>query len=193
MNQFGILEKPSPWIVRFAALLPAGEVLDLACGSGRHARFLATAGHSVLAVDRNAEALASARGDGVTVMQFDFERASHGSWTWPFERERFAAIVVTNYLHRPLFPFMLDSLAAGGVLLYETFAQGNERFGKPSNPDFLLTPGELLRLVLSATPPDFRVVAYEEGRVDSPRPAIIQRICAVKSGLDAPPSSLCTS
>ena len=150
---------PSPWIVRFAPLVPAGaRVLDLACGTGRHARLFADRGCRVLAVDRDAAALAAlARVAGVETARLDLETGA-----WPLAGEEFDAIVVANYLHRPLFPFLLASLAPDGLLLYETFARGNEAFGRPSNPDFLLEPGELLRLVAGR----LKVVAYEEGQVD---------------------------
>ena len=171
------LAMPSPWVARFARLIPRGEVLDLACGSGRHARMLAALGHPVLAVDRDATALAQAAEQGVTLLQLDLESGA----AWPFEACRFAAIVVTNYLHRPLFPSLLASVAPGGVLIYETFALGNERFGKPSNPDFLLAPGELLERVQSDADYRWRVIAYEDGYIDQPKPAMVQRICAVKA------------
>jgi SAM-dependent methyltransferase len=160
----------SPWVRRFAALVPAGEVLDLASGYGRHARLFAALNHAVLAVDRDADALASLADAGITTQQADLE----GGNPWPFAPARFTGIVVTNYLHRPLFPQLLASLAPGGILLMETFAQGNGQFGKPSNPDFLLAPGELL-----AATQGLHVLAYEDGYVDSPRKAFVQRICAI--------------
>jgi SAM-dependent methyltransferase len=155
-------------------------VLDLACGAGRHARLLAAAGHPVLALDRDPAALQAAAGPGIATLAFDLEAAD---MQWPFAPGRFAGIVVANYLHRPLFPHLLASLAAGGVLLYETFALGNERFGKPSNPDFLLKPGELLQLGVG-----LRVVAFEDGYVDAP--AMVQRLCAVKPGDGLQPERL---
>lgn len=168
------LDTPSVWVARFAPLIPTGEVLDLACGSGRHARFLAGLGYPVVAVDRDASALASAGGPGIAVSQVDLE--VDGA-VWPFAKGRFAGVVVTNYLHRPLFPHILRSLAPGGILVYETFGAGNEQFGKPSNPDFLLRTGELLDF---ATKNDMRVIAFEDGYVETPKPAMVQRICAVK-------------
>lgn len=166
---------PSAWIVRFAALIRAGgRVLDLACGTGRHARFLAGLGHAVAAVDRDAAALSALAGlTGVTPLQADLEGAP-----WPFGGQSFAAIVVTNYLYRPLFPHLIEALAEGGVLLYETFMQGNERFGRPSNADFLLRPGELLE----AFGARLHVVAFEQGEVRQPKPAVVQRLCAVRTG-----------
>jgi SAM-dependent methyltransferase len=163
---------PSAWVQRFAAQIPAGEVLDLACGSGRHARLLAGLGHPVLAVDRNAEALAACAAPGIVTELRDLEAGA----AWPYGAGRFAGIVVTNYLHRPLFPVLFDSLAPGGLLIYETFALGNERYGKPSSPAFLLRPGELLELAASRGNA-LRIIAYEDGRIDQPRPARVQRIC----------------
>ena len=172
------LDQASAWVTRFAKLIPPGEVLDLACGGGRHARFLAGQGHAVLALDRDAAVLGTLAGDLIRTLPFDLEA---GEFSWPFEPERFAGIVVTNYLHRPLFPFILGSLVKDGVLLYETFAQGNERFGKPSNPNFLLAPGELLEQVRLDPANRMRILAYEDGYTDLPKPAMVQRICAMKS------------
>jgi len=183
------LDLPSVWVTRFAPLMPPGETLDLACGSGRHARLLSSLGHSVLAVDRDVEALARVNGTGISTLQIDLEDADGQQLSWPFEATRFAGIVVTNYLHRPLFHGMFDSLAEGGVLVYETFAAGNERFGKPSNPRFLLQPGELLDLVRNAGFP-LRVIAFEDGYIDVPRPAMMQRICVRKEGRGTPPQTL---
>jgi SAM-dependent methyltransferase len=171
------LEKASVWISRFAPLIPAGEVLDLACGAGRHSRLLAKLDHSVLAVDRNPESLTLAAGEGITTQQVDLESGDEKS-RWPFAQNRFAGIVVTNYLFRPLFDSIIAGLAPNGVLLYETFAEGNEQFGKPSNPDFLLKNGELLEM---ASKHGLRVVAYESGYVETPKPAMVQRICLIKS------------
>jgi SAM-dependent methyltransferase len=167
-------EQVSSWVQRFAPLVPGGEVLDLACGTGRHARHMVTLGHSVVAVDQNADSLAAAAGDGIVTSQIDLE--ADGA-VWPFGPGRFAGIVVTNYLHRPLIADMLGSLAPNGVLIYETFADGNAEFGKPSNPAFLLASGELLDW---AARHELRVIAFEDGRVESPKPALVQRICAVK-------------
>jgi SAM-dependent methyltransferase len=165
-------DTPSTWVRRFAASVPPGEVLDLACGSGRHARLFAELGHPVLAVDRDPQALAASAGPGITTLQQDLE--GEGA-RWPFEAGRFAGIVVTNYLHRPLLADLVSSLAPGGVLIYETFALGNEAFGKPSNPAFLLRPGELLAL---AQENGLAVLAYEDGVVNEPKPARVQRLCA---------------
>ncbi|HWW72328.1 MAG TPA: SAM-dependent methyltransferase, partial [Duganella sp.] len=135
---------------------------------------LASLGHSVVAVDRDPEALALAAGPDITTSAIDLEEEGAA---WPFGPARFAGIVVTNYLHRPLTAAMIASLAPDGVLLYETFADGNAQFGKPTNPDFLLRPGELLDW---ARDHGLRVVAFEEGVVDAPKTAMVQRICAVK-------------
>lgn len=179
---------PSAWVQRFSAILPAGEVLDLACGSGRHVRLLAGQGRPVLAVDRNLEALNGAALPGVSLLEADLEAEAPA---WPaslFASGRYAGIVVTNYLHRPLFPLLFDSLAEGGLLIYETFAAGNARFGKPSSAAFLLQPGELLGLALahSQRAHGLRVLAYEDGYVNHPRPAMVQRICVVKASAVEP-------
>lgn len=167
---------PSGWIVRWADRVPAGgAVLDVACGNGRHARCFAARGHPVEAVDRDAAMVAGLSGvPGITARCADLEGGP-----WPYEGWQFAGIVVTHYLHRPLFPRLLSSLGPGGVLIYETFAAGNERYGRPSNPDHLLRPGELLEVVRGR----LRVVAYEELYVPEPRPAMVQRICAVNGSL----------
>ncbi len=168
---------PSGWVRRWARLIPAGgRVLDLACGSGRHARFLAGRGYRVEAVDRDPEAVAALSGvPGIVARAADLEGGP-----WPYERERFAGIVVCNYLHRPLFPRLLAALEETGVLIYETFAAGNERCGRPGNPDFLLRPGELLETVRGK----LGVVAFEEGLVMAPKTAVVQRICAVRMNHD---------
>ena len=163
----------SAWVRRFAPLVREGEVLDLACGGGRHARHFASLGHSVLALDRDATALAELAADGFATLQFDLE---DGLSAWPFAAARFAGIVVTNYLHRPLFGNLARSLAPDGVLIYETFSIGNEAFGKPSNPDFLLKEGELLGL---AAAHGMRVLAFEDGVSSAPKAAMVQRLCAV--------------
>lgn len=170
MNRHGV-EPASPWVVRWIPLIkPGGTVLDVACGSGRHARLLAQRGLDVVAVDRDAQVI-----PGVRFKQADLENGN----PWPFPGEHFNGIVVTNYLHRPLFPHLLDALAPGGVLIYETFALGNERYGKPSNPEFLLRPGELRKAF-----GHLAVQGFEEGFHERPRPSMLQRICAVK----APPA-----
>jgi SAM-dependent methyltransferase len=163
----------SDWVRRFAPLVGEGEVLDLACGGGRHARHFAALGHPVLALDRDPAALRDAAGAGIDTLLFDLE---DGVSEWPLAAERFAGIVVTNYLHRPLFGRLARSLAPSGVLIYETFSIGNEAFGKPSNPDFLLHEGELLAL---AAFNGLRVIAYEDGYAAAPKAAMVQRLCAV--------------
>ena len=164
---------PSAWVVRWAGHIPeGGRVLDLASGSGRHARSLAARGHPVEAVDRDPELAARLDGiDGIDVRVADLEAGP-----WPYAEERFAGIVVTNYLHRPLLPAIVEALGFGGVLIYETFAMGNERYGRPSNPAYLLQPGELLEVARQ----QLRVIAYEDVIVADPRPAAVQRICAVR-------------
>lgn len=166
-------EAPSAWVRRFSALVAAGgNVLDLACGRGRHARMFAALGHSVVAVDRDAAAGRALDGvAGVTFVEADLEGAP-----WPLSGRTFDAIVVTNYLHRPLMSVLVDSLRPGGVLIYETFAAGNERYGKPSNPAFLLRAGELFETFA----PRLHVLAYEDGVTDTPRAARIQRLAAVR-------------
>jgi len=170
------LQTPSAWVVRWSGLVPAGgRVLDIACGSGRHARLFAARGHPVEAVDRDPAKLASLAG----IPRISARSADLEGGQWPYPGERFAGIVVANYLHRPLFPHLLAALAAGGVLIYETFAVGNERYGRPSNPAHLLTPGELLDVVRGR----LRVIAYEDLEVSEPRLAMVQRICAIKASV----------
>lgn len=140
-------------------------MLDVACGSGRHARWFAERGIGVVAVDRVPQSIPGAR-----FVQADLEAGA----AWPFAPARFAGIVVTNYLHRPLFPDLRASLAPDGVLIYETFMLGNERYGRPSNPAFLLQPGELLSAFGG-----LRILAFEQGRIKAPKPALIQRLCAM--------------
>lgn len=166
------LRPASPWVRRFLELVPAdGPVLDLACGSGRHARLFLTRGQPVVALDRDLSGLADLAGQaGLEAIEADLEDGS----PFPLEGRRFAAVVVVNYLHRPLLPLLVEAVAPGGLLLYETFAQGNERFGRPRNPDFLLAPGELLDAVHGR----LRVLAYEDLIVERPRPAAVQRLCA---------------
>lgn len=160
-------EPAAAWVSRFAPLVkPGGSVLDVACGGGRHCRLLLARGHAVTGIDKD---IAFTRADGAELIAADLEDGS----PWPLPDRRFDAVVVTNYLWRPLFPALLGALAEGGVLIYETFAQGNEAFGRPRNPDFLLARGELLARAAGLT-----VVAYEDGVVENR--AVMQRICAVK-------------
>jgi len=156
---------PSGWVVRWAPLLtPGSRVLDVASGGGRHARYLAGLGHAVTAVDREPPAL-----PGVRSLQADLEDGS----PWPLGGERFDGIVVANYLYRPIFPALAAALAPGGILIYETFMTGNERFGRPANPAFLLRPGELWTAFGG-----LQVIAFEQGRAAAPKPAMRQRLCA---------------
>jgi SAM-dependent methyltransferase len=151
-------------------------VLDVACGSGRHVRWLAEQGGRVTALDRDADALAGLS-SVAEVVQADIEGAA-----WPLPGRRFDAVLVTNYLHRPLFPLLLASLCDGGVLIYETFAHGHQTVGRPSRPDFLLQPGELL-----AATQGLRVVAYEDGFADTP-PRFVQRVVAIREAASDPPA-----
>lgn len=172
---------PSRWIARFARLIPPGSrVLDLACGHGRHSRFLAQRMCDVIAIDRDVAALATVAGvPRVTTIAADLEAGP-----WPLAGQHFDAIIVANYLHRPLFPKLLDALSGDGTWLYETFAAGNADYGRPSNPDHLLADGELLSLLH----PRLTIVAFEQGRVGGARPAVVQRIAAVGSARRWPPS-----
>lgn len=164
---------PSPWVARFAHLAD-GTLLDVACGSGRHTRLFAKQNLPVTAIDRDLSRLGNLHDlPGVTALEVDLESET----PWRPDVASWDTIVVTNYLWRPLLPHLVTALRPGGVLIYETFAVGNEAFGKPSNPDFLLQPGELLDAI-SGT---LTVVAYEHGEVATPQPAVIQRICAVRS------------
>ena len=184
------LEPPSSWVKRWAHLLPLSkklnendsadiaDVLDLACGHGRHMQYLSGLGHKVLGVDRNAEALKTASQWGDALLA-DIENAA-----WPLDGRTFKAVVVTNYLWRELFPKILNSLAEGGVLIYETFSQGNEAFGKPSRPEFLLQSGELLVRCKG-----LRIVAFEEGWMPSPD-RLIQRVVAIRLPSALEPSAL---
>jgi SAM-dependent methyltransferase len=168
-------EAASPWIARWAHLVPPnGTVLDVACGHGRHTRFFAQRGCRVTAVDRDADALASLHGVA-EIVQADIENGP-----WPFASREFDAVVVTNYLWRPLLPAILACVAPGGVLLYETFAVGNEAFGKPSRPDFLLKPAELLAVCAG-----LQVIAFEQGRLHDPD-RVVQRIAASRPGKSPP-------
>ncbi|MBL0727119.1 bifunctional 2-polyprenyl-6-hydroxyphenol methylase/3-demethylubiquinol 3-O-methyltransferase UbiG [Piscinibacter sp. HJYY11] len=166
----------SPWLQRWSHLVPAGAtVLDVACGSGRHVRWFAERGCRVTGVDRNAAAVEPLRAVAEVVVA-DIE-----GQPWLLLGRRFDAVVVTNYLWRALLPTIIDSVAEGGVLLYETFADGNQTIGKPSRPDFLLQPGELLQAAQG-----LHVIAYEDGFLDSPD-RFVQRITAVRPASGSPP------
>jgi SAM-dependent methyltransferase len=161
---------PSPWVKRFLPLIkPGGLVLDLAAGSGRHVRLLRECGFAVRAIDRNTTALLAFAGPRCEVRRIDLETDDKSQLGNDYD-----GIIVSNYLHRPLLSAIACALAPGGVLIYESFARGNERFGRPRNPDFLLRPGELLEAFTTLT-----VVAFEQGEVSLPRPAVIQRLAAV--------------
>ncbi|MFC4350683.1 class I SAM-dependent methyltransferase [Fodinicurvata halophila] len=162
----------SAWVCRFATLVPEGRpVLDIASGAGRHTRYFLGRGHPVVAVDHDVRALRDLEDRaGLTIMEADLEQEGRP----PFAGRGFGAVVVTNYLHRPLLPALLEAVEPGGLLIYETFARGNERFGKPSNPDHLLNPGELLQAFAGR----LHVLAYEDLQFEQPRPACIQRIVA---------------
>jgi SAM-dependent methyltransferase len=162
-------DQPSAWIERFAQLVPAGgAVLDIAAGGGRHSRLFLERGHPVTALDRDVSRLPTH--PRLETIEADLEDGR----PFPLREEAFACVVVTNYLYRPILPDILDAVAPEGLLFYETFARGNEAFGKPANPDFLLAPGELLELARGR----LRVLAYEDLIVDSPKPAAVQRIAA---------------
>lgn len=165
---------PSPWLLRWAHLLPAGgRVLDVACGGGRHVRWLAGRGMTVTGIDRDAAALAGLA-DLASTGRLELIQADIESGPWPCPGRAFDAVLVTNYLWRPLWPQLLAALAPAGVLIYETFAEGNQTVGKPSRPDFLLQTGELI-----ARCQGLRIVAYEDGFVDVP-PRFVQRVVAVR-------------
>lgn len=161
------MSAPSPWICRWAATLPPGaRVLDVACGSGRHLRWLAAQGFAVTGVDRDAEALAPLAAVAETLVA-DIENGP-----WPLAGRRFDAVVVTHYLWRPLAPTLLDAVTDGGLYLHETFASGHP--GRPSRPEFLLRPGELLE-----TTRGFTVLGFEQGFENDP-PRAVQRVAALK-------------
>jgi len=171
---------PSAWVRRFVPLTrPGGRVLDLAAGAGRHTRLLLDMGFRVTAVDRDIEELQLLAGPDCDVVAIDLETGA----PWPLGGG-YDGIVVTNYLHRPLFPAIRAALAEGGALIYETFAAGNERLGRPRNPDFLLRPGKLL-----AAFADLTIVAFEQGEVSAPRPAFIQRLAATAAPLGRLPDA----
>lgn len=174
-------EPPSRWVQRWSHLVvPGGVVLDVACGHGRHARWFYERNHPVALVDR-AQAAIDSIASAIPSQRMEAVVADIENGPWPFAGRRFDAVVVTNYLWRPLMPVLLDSLAPGGVLIYETFTQGNETVGKPSRPDFLLRPGELLDICRS-----LRVVAFEDGFQEGPQgqaARFVQRIAAVREAV----------
>jgi SAM-dependent methyltransferase len=176
LHSHEVILQPSAWVQRFACAIPKnGVVLDLACGSGRHTKLLATLGYAVLAVDQDVSAIDSLANPAITSKCLNLEQT-----VWPLLDTQFSGIVVTNYLYRPHLDRLAEILEKDGVLIYETFAQGNAEFGKPSNPNFLLNPGELLSF---AHRHGLHVIAYEDIYVDQPKPAMVQRLCAVKGAL----------
>lgn len=166
---------PSSWIQRWIDLCrPGGTALDVAAGGGRHTLLLAARGHRVTAIDRDTAALGTRVAGcepAVRIVEADLESGT----PWPLAGETFDAVVVTSYLHRPLFPMLLEAVAPGGAFLYETFMVGNERHGRPRSPDFLLRDGELLDVARAG---GLSVVAYEALELAMPRPAVVQRIAA---------------
>jgi SAM-dependent methyltransferase len=172
MTSNPLTRDPSAWVVRFASRLqPGTRVLDVACGHGRHARYLASRGCRVIAVDSD-PACGRSLADESSV---EFRLADLERDRWPFDGQSFDVVVVIHYLHRPLLPLLGAVLAPGGLLVYETFAVGNEQFGRPRNPDYLLRPRELLDAFA-----ELRVLAFEDGFIASPAPAMVQRLAALK-------------
>ena len=170
------ITEPTPWVRRFAPLIrDGGAVLDVACGGGRHARYFLALGYPVAMVDRDAGPVGDLAGQpGAEIIEADLESDA----PWPLAERTFAAVVVVNYLHRPLLPRLIGALEDGGVLIYETFARGNERFSRPRNPDHLLKSGELLEAVRGK----LQVIAYEHGIDErAPLPGVKQRLCAISA------------
>lgn len=182
-------DRPSAWVQRWSHLvLPRGTILDVACGQGRHARWFYERNHTLAFVDRSQAAI-----DSIAIPAHACEAvvADIENGPWPFVGRQFDAVVVTHYLWRPLMPTLLNSLTPGGVLIYETFAAGNETVGKPSRPDFLLRPGELLEVCRS-----LRIVAFEDGFIEAgphQAPRFVQRIAAVREAVDIASSGACPS
>ncbi|MBL8520387.1 MAG: class I SAM-dependent methyltransferase [Betaproteobacteria bacterium] len=175
------VDEPSEWVVKAAQLIPSGaSALDLACGGLRHARFLASRGCTVVAVDCRPRPAAAAFGPWTERIEYRQTDLEDGSW--PLGEEAFDAIVVTNYLHRPLYPYIAAALRPGGLLAYETFAVGNEAYGRPMRPEFLLRPGELAK----AFAVTLDVLAHEQVHVQVPRPAVVQRLLARRVAFNAP-------
>ena len=166
------IRTPSPWVVKHADSVKAGgDVLDLACGGGRHTRFFLERGNRVMAVDINTASLSDlSENTDLALMEVDLENGP-----WPLGNATFDAVVVVNYLWRPLFPKLREAVKHGGVLIYDTFGEGNEAYGKPSNPDFLLKEGELTDWFS-----DWEIVELQHGLIDGERPAIKQSLCAVR-------------
>jgi SAM-dependent methyltransferase len=178
MSEVHGLEPASAWVRRWSHLVPEGaSLLDVACGAGRHVRWFVNRGCRVTGVDRDTAAVDALR----SIAEIEVADIEHGPWPWP--GRAFDAVVVTKYLWRPLLPLLVDSVSPGGTFIYETFVQGNETVGRPSNPEFLLCPGELLDVVR----PALRVVAYEDGFVDAPA-HFLQRVTAVRERLESDPA-----
>ena len=176
---------PSAWVRRFVPLIrPGGRVLDLAAGGGRHTRLILDMGYAVTGVDRDVSQLQQLAGARCEIRELDLEAGDPKTAMAPLG-SGYDGVIVTNYLHRPLLPGLAAALAPEGVLIYETFAAGNERLGRPRNPDFLLRPGELLDAFAGLT-----VVAFEQGEVETPRPAVIQRLAAIAGPLGKLPESV---
>ncbi len=168
---------PSPWVRRWGALVPAGGmVLDVACGWGRHLRWFLDAGFAATGIDRDTSLLTDL-GDRAEIISYDLEDGS----PWPLPGRTFDAVIVTNYLFRPLFPALTAAVAPNGVLIYETFMIGNEAYGRPRNPDHLLLPGELLTAV-----PDLTIVGFEQGKVETCGTGVVQRLAAVRGSSPVP-------
>ena len=168
-----LLENPSPWFVKYAPLInKKGRVLDLACGNGRHAIWLAKQGYQVDVIDRDVDVVSNMVGmDNIKVSIIDIETGD-----WPQSDQRYDGLIVSRYLYRPLLHTFATMLNPRGVLIYETFMMGNECYGKPSNPDFLLLPNELLEIYS----PLLNIISFEQVHEEMPRPAVMQRICATK-------------
>jgi SAM-dependent methyltransferase len=188
VRQWGLIthnfSSVSPWVARFAEQIPfktspTKRVLDYACGNGRHTVFLASLGCPVLAVDHHLPSLQAIEQCQLKDVEIRCINLEMDKFAFDPDLERFSGVIVTNYLYRPYLSNILDLLDVGGVLIYETFANGNEAFGKPSNPHFLLRENELLEVVLAKK--TYQIKAFESGYVEDPKAAIVQRICAVRT------------
>tara|TARA_Y100001970_G_C14259923_1_gene879517 strand:+ start:15129 stop:15680 length:552 start_codon:yes stop_codon:yes gene_type:complete len=164
-------DQPSEWVMRFSNYItPKSKVLDVACGSGRHSSLMLSLGHRVTSIDIDVSGLFYLkRQSNLRIIETDLENKP-----WPLGKEKFQAIIVTNYLYRPLIPQLVNSLSTNGLLIYETFAKGNEVFGRPRNPKYLLDRGELISFFSDK----LNIIAYEDLEVISPRKSVKQRICA---------------